>query len=315
MAEEGPGDDIVAEYLGQNRHLVQWVESLRGICETNKQWFARREFLLRNMEAFPTIEPGVSSPSLDKLISLSMVWANHVFLGCRYPQPVMEKIKEMGEGIKVRDAPVRTTRDEIMAKLRRPAPSDGNSDSGIKKSKPSSEDSDNKGTPKPSGAPPKWGPAPDAPATHQPFFNRLYKAVAWKLVSEGGFGGPNLDHYEVLRSCVETSKASLTCVFVPLKDIPDLPASRAQREGQVCELRCQTVYLGTGYGRDDAAARAMAAKEALKAFQGRKVMVKIYRRRFQGRDVEDMVLVDDQTRGSTFPPALSYPFQPEQSGS
>ncbi|XP_063043833.1 CDKN2A-interacting protein [Engraulis encrasicolus] len=297
MAEEGPGDDIVAEYLGQNRHLVEWVESLRGICETNKQWLARREFLLRNMEAFPNVEPGVASDSLDKLISLSMVWANHVFLGCRYPQPVMERITEMGEGIKVQDAPVRTTRDEIMAKMKRGAASDGSSDSGGKKSKAA-----------------RWGPEADAPATHQPFFNRLYKAVAWKLVSEGGFGGPNLDHYEVLRGCVETSKASLTCVIVPLKDIPDLPAARAQREGQVCELRVQTVYLGTGYGRDDAAARAMAAKEALKAFQGRKVTVKLCRRRFQGRDVEDVVLLDDQTRGgNTFPPALSYPFQPDES--
>ena len=154
----------------------------------------------------------------------------------------------------------------------------------------------------------KDGPFPNAPAQNQPFFNRLYKAVAWKLVSEGGFGGPNLDHFEVLRSCVETAKASLSCVFVPLKDIPDLPVARTQREGQVCELRCQTVYLGTGYGRDEAAARAMASKEALKAFQGRKVIVRICRRRFQGNDVEDVVLVDDQTRNPTFPPALSYPF-------
>lgn len=190
---------------------------------------------------------------------------------------------------------------------------DGNSDVGGKRFKGSSDDGDGKAAQKPSGAPPKLGPAPDAPATHQPFFNRLYKAVAWKLVSEGGFGGPNLDHFEVLRSCVETAKASLSCIFVSLKDIPDLPASRAQREGQVCELRCQTVYLGTGYGRDEAAARAMASKEALKAFQGRKVMVKICRRRFQGRDVEDVVLTDDQSRNTTFPPALSYPFQPEQS--
>ncbi|KAG5270186.1 hypothetical protein AALO_G00189760 [Alosa alosa] len=302
MAEEEPGDDIVAEYLGQNPHLAPWLESLRGYCETNKQWNARREFILRNMEAFPTVEPGVSSPSLDKLLSLSMAWANHVFLGCRYPQPVMDKIKEMGEGVKVQDAPVWKTRDEIMGKGKRSL--DGNSDSGAKRSKSSSDDK---------AGSTKWGPSADAPATHQPFFNRLYKAVAWKLVSEGGFGGPNLDHFEVLRSCVETAKASLSCVFVPLKDIPDLPTARAQREGQVCELRCQTVYLGTGYGRDEAAARAMASKEALKAFQGRKVIVKIGRRRFQGRDVEDVVLVDDQTRSSTFPPALSYPFQPEQS--
>ncbi|KAL0188614.1 hypothetical protein M9458_015713, partial [Cirrhinus mrigala] len=126
---------------------------------------------------------------------------------------------------------------------------------------------------RPSASTLKSAPPPGAPAEHQPFFNRLYKAVAWKLVSAGGFG-PNLEHFEILRSCVESCKASLTCVFVPLKDIPDLPTGRTQKEGQVCELRCCTVYMGTGYGRDECAARAMASKEALKVFQGQKVTVK-----------------------------------------
>lgn len=161
---------------------------------------------------------------------------------------------------------------------------------------------------------PKPGPPPQAAAEHQPFFNRLYKTVAWKLVSAGGFG-PNLDHFEILRACAEAAKASLSCTFVPLRDIPDLPASRTQRDGQVCELRCLTVYLGTGYGRDEDAARAMASKEALKVFQGRKVTVRLCRRRFQGQDVEDLVLQDEQTRCSGLPPALSYPFQPEPSTS
>ncbi|TMS13156.1 Protein CDKN2AIP-like protein B [Larimichthys crocea] len=100
MAGEKSGEDLVSEYLDQNPELAQWVDTFRGYCETNKQWFARREFILRNMEAFPTVEPGVvpssSSSSLDRLLSLSMVWANHVFLGCSYPQAVMDKIKEMG---------------------------------------------------------------------------------------------------------------------------------------------------------------------------------------------------------------------------
>lgn len=83
MAGERSEKDIVSEYLTQNPELAQWVDTFRGYCETNKQWFARREFILRNMEAFPTVEPGVPSNSLDGLLSLSMVWANHVFLGCR----------------------------------------------------------------------------------------------------------------------------------------------------------------------------------------------------------------------------------------
>lgn len=83
MACETSEGDVVSEYLDQNPQLAQWVDTFRTYCESNKQWAARREFLLRNMEAFPAMEPGVPSSSLDKLLSLSMVWANHVFLGCR----------------------------------------------------------------------------------------------------------------------------------------------------------------------------------------------------------------------------------------
>lgn len=84
MAERRSGNDIdVCEYLSQNPEVARWVETLKGYCETDKQWVARREFLLRNMESFPAVQPGVPSRSLDQLLSLSMVWANHVFLGCR----------------------------------------------------------------------------------------------------------------------------------------------------------------------------------------------------------------------------------------
>ncbi|KAM9861432.1 CDKN2A-interacting protein [Aulostomus maculatus] len=311
MAGARSEEDVVSEYLGQNPQVAQWVDTFRGYCESNKQWFTRREFILRNMEAFPSVKPGVCNSSLDRLLSLSMVWANHVFLGCSYPQVVMDKIKEMGEGIEVRDPPVhKTTKDE--AKRKQSPSSEADADSCVKRAKSGPNEPDSR----PAGRTSAWpvsqksGPPTQAPAEHQPFFNRLYKAVAWKLVSAGGFG-PNLDHFEILRSCVESCKQTLTCVFVPLKDITGLPAGRTQKEGHVCEIRCQTVYMGTGYGRDESAARAMASKEALKVFQGRKVTVKIARRRYKGKDVEDLMLLDEQPRSQGFPPALSYPFQGE----
>ncbi|KAG9261305.1 CDKN2A-interacting protein-like [Astyanax mexicanus] len=313
---EGNGD--VSEFLSQNPHLAQWVESLKEHNETSKQWLARREFVLRNLETFPNLQPGTMSPSLDKLLSLSKVWANSVFLGCRYPQPVVNKVNEMAEGITVNEADVcvHKTRGEIVGKGKRPLTSGPDAESCVKKGRNGPNDTESKAAERNSGRPvaaaaAKSGPPPGAVSEQQPFFNRLYKTVAWKLVSAGGFG-PNLDHFEILRACVESCKANLSCVFVPLKDIPDLPAGCTQKEGQVCELRCQTVYMGTGYGRDDCAARAMASKEALKIFQGRKVTVKLARRRFRGRDVEDLVLLDEQPRSSILPPALSYPFQADQ---
>ncbi|KAM9319185.1 CDKN2A-interacting protein [Pholidichthys leucotaenia] len=314
MAGERSGEDTVSEYLDQNPQLTQWVDTFRGYCESNKQWLARREFILRNVEAFPTVVPGVASSGVDRLLSLSMVWANRVFLGCSYPQSVMDKIKEMGDGIVVQDAPDgRMMKDEGMGKGKRSAPAELDADSCAKRTKCSPNEVESRPVAKTSTRPvtQKLGPPPQAPAEHQPFFNRLYKTVAWKLVSAGGFG-PNLDHFEILRSCVESCKQTLTCVFVPLKDIAGLPAGRTQKEGHVCEIRCQTVFLGTGYGRDEAAARAMASKEALKVFQGRKVTVKICRRRYKGKDVDDLMLMDEQPRTQGFPPALSYPFQDEQ---
>lgn len=281
-----------------------------------------------------------------------------------YPEAVMDKITEMGEGIVVHDRPVhKTTRKEkcsnplgkinflqkskksqysvtviffflpscSVSVFTRPhltlqsvvslnvtslfscegAPDD----SWAKRARYAPNETDGRPAGKTSTRPmsQKSGPTQQAPAEHQPFFNRLYKAVAWKLVSAGGFG-PNLDHFEILCSCVESCKQTLTCVFVPLKDIVGLPAARTQKEGHVCEIRCQTVYMGTGYGRDESAARAMASKEALKVFQGRKVTVKIARRRYKGREVEDLLLLDEQPRSQGFPPALSYPFQDECAG-
>uniref|UniRef100_A0A3Q3XFE5 XRN2-binding (XTBD) domain-containing protein n=1 Tax=Mola mola TaxID=94237 RepID=A0A3Q3XFE5_MOLML len=314
MAGERSEEDVVSEYLDQNPQLAQWVETFRGYCETNKHWIARREFILRNMEAFPTVQQGVSCNSLDRLLSLSMVWANHVFLCCSYPPAVMAKVKEMGEGIVVKDAPAqRTTIDGVMAKGKRSATNEADAESRVKRAKcgPNELDSRPAGRAPSRPAAQKSGPPPHAPAEHQPFFNRLYKTVAWKLVSAGGFG-PNLDHFEILRSCVESCKETLACVIVPLKDITGLPAGRTQRDGHVCEIRCQAVYMGTGYGRDETAAKAMASKEALKVFQGRKVTVKICRRRYEGKDVEDLMLLDEQPRTQGFPPALSYPFQNEQ---
>ncbi|XP_077420802.1 CDKN2A-interacting protein isoform X2 [Vanacampus margaritifer] len=311
MAKVRTEEDIVSEYLAQNREVAQWVDTLRGYCENKRQWFARREFILKNMDAYPTVKPGVSNRSLDRLLSLSMVWANHVFLGCSYPEAVMDKINEMGEGIHVQDPPVhqRAHKEKCSASLEPP------DDSCAKRARYTPNEPEARPSGKASARPmsQKCGPTLQAPAEHQPFFNRLYKAVAWKLVSAGGFG-PNLDHFEILCSCVESCKRTLTCVFVPLKDIAGLPASRVQKEGHVCEIRCQTVYMGTGYGRDEPAARAMASKEALKVFQGRKVTVKIARRRYKGRDVEDLLLMDEQPRSQGFPPALSYPFQDDSAG-
>lgn len=140
----------------------------------------------------------------------------------------------------------------------------------------------------------------------QPFFNRLYKTVAWKLVAVGGFS-PSVNHGELLNAAIEALKATLDVVFVPLKELADLPQNKSSQESIVCELRCKSVYLGTGCGKSKENAKAVASREALKLFLKKKVVVKICKRKYRGSEVEDLVLLDEESRPVNLPPALKHP--------
>ncbi|XP_005989540.1 CDKN2A-interacting protein isoform X2 [Latimeria chalumnae] len=428
--------DEVSEFLKQNRQLAEWVEALRGECESEKHWAARRHFILRNLEGFDIKPPGGPFPNLNRLLSLSMVWANHVFLGCRYPQAVMEKVLELAEGIDVLDAPSRTTRDDLVVKMKKRGLSSSNEeaketcrkkksafkeDNGCSKnvrneicgearanhtnlqwqsnmnighvrnpdhhhhhqgyvvdplpstssnqtvaklvatlsgqrtimtsnekainshlmppfaghelqkqnlipaplesrlctnffhhvkngslqnSQPSPQECASKGGE--TSIIPSYKLTPETVKDRQTFYNRLYKAVAWKLVSAGGFS-PNLNHLGILNSCIESIKATLDSYFLPLKDISDLPYNKASSENIVCELRCKSVYLGTGCGKSEENAKVVASREALKLFLKKKVIVKIMKRKYKGRDIEDLVLLDEESKPLNLPPALRNP--------
>lgn len=140
----------------------------------------------------------------------------------------------------------------------------------------------------------------------QPFFNRLYKTVAWKLVAVGGFS-PTVNHGELLNAAIEALKATLDVFFVPLKELADLPQNKSSQESIVCELRCKSVYLGTGCGKSKENAKAVASREALKLFLKKKVVVKICKRKYRGSEIEDLVLLDEESRPVNLPPALKHP--------
>ncbi|XP_075842868.1 CDKN2A-interacting protein isoform X1 [Microtus pennsylvanicus] len=569
----------VAEYLSQNPRVAAWAETLRCEGETDKHWRHRREFLLRNAgdlvpstpgEAAADAESGSRRRQLQQLVSFSMAWANHVFLGCRYPQKVMDKILSMAEGIKVTDAPIHTTRDELVAKVKKRGISSSNegieepskkrviegknnssverdhgkksaktdrssahqenssaptgsstksessgasarSSSGVSNQNSSTSEGDRSicsqsssnssqvttagagkasdpeaadkhgsasfvssllkssmnshvgqstdsrqqsGSPKKSAVEgssvsasqssseievPLLGSSgssevelpllsnksssetassgltsktsseasvsptvsknssssgtsllnPKSSSTSsslltskstsqvaasllasksssqssgsmaskstslasvsqlasksssqssasqvpsksasqssesavkfscrkltnedvkqkQPFFNRLYKTVAWKLVAVGGFS-PSVNHGELLNAAIEALKATLDVFFVPLKELADLPQNKSSQESIVCELRCKSVYLGTGCGKSKENAKAVASREALKLFLKKKVVVKICKRKYRGSEVEDLVLLDEESRPVNLPPALKHP--------
>lgn len=81
----------------------------------------------------------------------------------------------------------------------------------------------------------------------------------------------------------------------------------SSQESIVCELRCKSVYLGTGCGKSKENAKAVASREALKLFLKKKVVVKICKRKYRGNEIEDLVLLDEESRPVNLPPALKHP--------
>lgn len=72
----------------------EFPEQFRSYSENEKHWQARRAFILRNSP----LEGGEAPTPLcmDQLLSLSMVWANHLFLGCRYRLLVPSLARPLG---------------------------------------------------------------------------------------------------------------------------------------------------------------------------------------------------------------------------
>lgn len=104
----------VEELVSGVRQATDFAEQFRSYSESEKQWKARMEFILRHLPDYR--DPPDGGGRLDQLLSLSMVWANHLFLGCSYNKDLLDKVMEMADGIEVEDLPQFTTRSELMKK-------------------------------------------------------------------------------------------------------------------------------------------------------------------------------------------------------
>ncbi|XP_054853012.1 NF-kappa-B-repressing factor [Eublepharis macularius] len=74
------------------------LDRWRQYQESDRHWALRRQFILRNLPDYP-------GAGIEKLLSFSHVWTNHIFMGCRYGTQVMEKILQMAEGIDIGEMP------------------------------------------------------------------------------------------------------------------------------------------------------------------------------------------------------------------
>uniref|UniRef100_A0A4W2HGL4 CDKN2A interacting protein N-terminal like n=1 Tax=Bos indicus x Bos taurus TaxID=30522 RepID=A0A4W2HGL4_BOBOX len=111
----GEAAAAVEELISGVRRATDFAEQFRSYSESEKQWKARMEFILRHLPDYR--DPPDGGGRLDQLLSLSMVWANHLFLGCSYNKDLLDKVMEMADGIEVEDLPQFTTRSELMKKL------------------------------------------------------------------------------------------------------------------------------------------------------------------------------------------------------
>nr|XP_006632960.2 PREDICTED: NF-kappa-B-repressing factor isoform X1 [Lepisosteus oculatus] len=75
------------------------LEEYRQGNESDKHWVVRRQFVSKHVEEYR------ARNSVDQLLALSMVWANHVFMGCRYGPELMQKVQSMAEGIDIGEVP------------------------------------------------------------------------------------------------------------------------------------------------------------------------------------------------------------------
>uniref|UniRef100_A0AAY5EW92 XRN2-binding (XTBD) domain-containing protein n=1 Tax=Electrophorus electricus TaxID=8005 RepID=A0AAY5EW92_ELEEL len=103
-----------------NRERLQYL-TLLGISSNpciSTQWLVRKLFINKHVENY-------EARDLDQLLSLSIVWVTHVFLGCsRYGPQLMQRVHDMAEGIHVGKMPSYKLVSNTEAK-KRPNSSDG----------------------------------------------------------------------------------------------------------------------------------------------------------------------------------------------
>nr|XP_008122385.1 PREDICTED: NF-kappa-B-repressing factor [Anolis carolinensis] len=174
-----------------------------------------------------------------------------------------------------------------------------------------------KDTSDPSVAVPASGPS-DLPSTSetfpktvisdkQYFINKLVAAVRKNLASPETGGGPEKVNYTyLLTRSIQACKTNPEYIYCPMKDISpaDLPESkRLLKDGFVCEVRCQDVYLATGYAGSKNGCRDRATELAVLLLQ-KPVEVRAAQRKFKGAAWEDLVVCERGKVPLEFPPSL-----------
>ncbi|KAK2891173.1 hypothetical protein QQF64_007379 [Cirrhinus molitorella] len=144
----------------------------------------------------------------------------------------------------------------------------------------------------------------------QRLITRVSSAVAITLRDPAFMSGPDTPNYNfILSRSIQACKMNPEYIYVNLRDIPpaDLPKNRkVPSEGYACELRCQSVYLATGYSGSKNGARDRASEQAVKLFM-RPVEIRVFQRQYRRTCVNDLVVCQVNTPNPILPPPLRNP--------
>lgn len=162
---------------------------------------------------------------------------------------------------------------------------------------------------KPPKKPNKFGKEISSSSWDKPsFINQLSASVKKNMQNPlMASGSTRINYTHMLSQSVQACKANPEYIYVPLKEIPpsNLPKfMKIPSDGFACEVRCQDVYLATGYSWSRIGARDKAAELAIQLLVKPRVKVISVRRRFGHGYREDLVACSSDSPQTEFPPVL-----------
>ncbi|XP_054648708.1 NF-kappa-B-repressing factor [Dunckerocampus dactyliophorus] len=129
----------------------------------------------------------------------------------------------------------------------------------------------------------------------------------WDPQYATGTDAPNYSF--MLSRSIQACKTNPQYIYVNLRDIPqaDLPKNRkVPADGYACELRCQGVYLATGYSGSKNGARDRASEHAVKLFM-KPVEVCVVPRKYKHTMLNDVVVCQMHCPTPVLTPSLWNP--------
>ncbi|XP_017740646.1 PREDICTED: NF-kappa-B-repressing factor [Rhinopithecus bieti] len=152
---------------------------------------------------------------------------------------------------------------------------------------------------------------PESVVAEKQYFIEKLTATIWKNLSnpEMTSGSDKINYTYMLTRCIQACKTNPEYIYAPLKEIPpaDIPKNKKLlTDGYACEVRCQNIYLTTGYAGSKNGSRDRATELAVKLLQKR-IEVRVVRRKFKHTFGEDLVVCQIGMSSYEFPPALKPP--------